>query len=118
MNRLLAKYFTTAPDGIPGNDDTGTMSAWAVFSMMGFYPDCPGEPYYTLTSPVFDRVTITLDRKYYPAGELVIETKRPDSGAVYIRSMTLGGKPLKRYRIGHDELLRGGRLTFELQNRK
>lgn len=118
VNRLLAKYFTTAPDGIPGNDDTGTMSAWAVFSMMGFYPDCPGEPYYTLTSPVFDRVTVTLDRKYYPAGELVIETKRPDSGAVYIRSMTLGGKPLKRYRIGHDELLRGGRLTFELQNRK
>ena len=38
VNRLLAKYFTTAPDGIPGNDDTGTMSAWAVFSMMGFYP--------------------------------------------------------------------------------
>ena len=68
VNRLLAKYFTTAPDGIPGNDDTGTMSAWAVFSMMGFYPDCPGEPYYTLTSPVFDRVTVTLDRKYYPAG--------------------------------------------------
>ena len=118
VNRLLAEHFTTAPDGIPGNDDTGTMSAWAVFSMMGFYPDCPGEPYYTLTSPVFDRVTVMLDRKYYPAGELVIETKRPDSGAVYIRSMTLGGKPLKRYRIGHDELLRGGRLTFELQNRK
>ena len=63
-------------------------------------------------------MTVTLDPKYYPAGELVIETKRPDSGAVYIRSMTLGGKPLKRYRIGHDELLRGGRLTFELQNRK
>ncbi len=89
------------------------MSAWAVFSMMGFYPDCPGEPYYTLTSPVFDRVTITIDGT--SAGELVIETKRR---AVYIRSMTLGGKPLKRYRIGHDELLRGGRLTFELQNRK
>ena len=45
VRRLLDRYFTTAPDGIPGNDDTGTMSAWAVFSMMGLYPDCPGEPY-------------------------------------------------------------------------
>ena len=100
--------FTTAPDGIPGNDDTGTMSAWAVFSMMGFYPDCPGEPYYTLTSPVFDRVTVTLDRKYYPAGELVIETERSGAGDVYIGSMTLGGRPLKKYRISHGELVGSG----------
>ena len=42
--RLLDKYFTTKPNGIPGNDDTGTMSAWAIFNMIGFYPDCPGLP--------------------------------------------------------------------------
>jgi len=112
---LLDRYFTTAPDGIPGNDDTGTMSAWAVFSMMGFYPDCPGEPYYTLTSPVFDKVTVALDPKYYPAGELVIETKRSGVGDTYIGSMTLGGRPLKKYRISHDELVGGGRLVFGLQ---
>lgn len=107
--RLLEKYFTTAPDGIPGNDDTGTMSAWAVFSMMGFYPDCPGEPYYTLTAPVFDRVEIdTAD------GTLTIERQ----GEGCIRSMTLGGKPLAKYRLSHDELLGGGRLIFNLQNRK
>lgn len=107
--RLLDKYFTTQPDGIPGNDDTGTMSAWAVFSMLGFYPDCPGEPYYTLTAPVFDRAEIDTER-----GTLVIE-KRGDG---YIREMTLGGTPLKKYRVSHDELLRGGRLNFELHNRK
>jgi predicted alpha-1,2-mannosidase len=105
--RLLAKYFTTEPDGIPGNDDTGTMSAWAVFSMMGFYPDCPGEPYYTLTAPTFDRVAIDT-----PRGELVIERR---GAGDRIRRMTLGGKPLADYRIPHDELLRGGTLTFELQ---
>ncbi len=105
--RLLAKYFTTEPDGIPGNDDTGTMSAWAVFSMMGFYPDCPGEPYYTLTAPTFDRVAIDT-----PRGELVIERR---GAGDRIRRMTLGGKPLADYRISHDELLRGGTLTFELQ---
>ncbi|MGN1211123.1 MAG: GH92 family glycosyl hydrolase [Candidatus Cryptobacteroides sp.] len=57
---LLEKHFTTFPDGIPGNDDTGTMSAWAVFSMMGFYPDCPGEPCYTLTAPAFDSIEVDL----------------------------------------------------------
>lgn len=107
--RLLRKYFTTAPDGIPGNDDTGTMSAWAVFTMLGFYPDCPGEPYYTLTAPVFDRAEIDTAQ-----GTLVIEKR----GEGYIRSMTLAGKPLKKYRIAHDELLRDKHLTFELQNRK
>ena len=108
--RLLETYFTTAPDGIPGNDDTGTMSAWAVFSMMGFYPDCPGEPYYTLTAPVFDRVEIATSR-----GPLTIEAKGAGAGTRYIRSMTLGGKPLRKYRISHDELLGGGTLAFELK---
>ena len=49
----------------PGNDDTGTMSAWAIFNMIGFYPDCPGLPEYTLTTPVFNKVTIRLDPKWY-----------------------------------------------------
>ena len=107
--RLLDKYFTTAPDGIPGNDDTGTMSAWAVFTMLGLYPDCPGEPYYTLTAPTFDRVEIDTG-----GGTLVIERH----GEGYIRKMTLGDKPLKNYRILHGELLKGGKLTFELQTDK
>lgn len=107
--RLLAEHFTTAPDGIPGNDDTGTMSAWAVFSMLGFYPDCPGEPCYTLTAPTFDRAEIdTAD------GTLTLERH----GSGYIRRMTLGGRPLNRYRIAHDELTGGKTLTFELENRK
>ena len=113
--RLLDKYFTTAPDGIPGNDDTGTMSAWAVFSMMGFYPDCPGEPYYTLTTPVFDRVTIALDPARHAASELVIETRRTSADDRYVGGMTLGGRPLKNYRIAHDELLGGGELVFSLK---
>ena len=107
--RLLDKYFTTAPDGIPGNDDTGTMSAWAVFTMLGFYPDCPGEPFYTLTTPVFDRVEIDT-----PQGTLTLEKR---GSGPYIRHMTLGGKSLTKYRIGHDELLRGGKLIFELKTK-
>lgn len=114
VGRLLEKYFTTEADGIPGNDDTGTMSAWAVFSMMGFYPDCPGEPYYTLTSPVFDSVEIDT-----PSGTLTIETERESATSQYIGKMELGGKPLKKYRISHDELLGGKHIKFHLKdNRK
>ena len=71
---LLKKYYSARPDGIPGNDDCGTMSTWAIFAMLGFYPDCPGSPYYTLTTPAFSKVTLHLDPKYYPQGDIVIET--------------------------------------------
>ena len=113
--RLLQKYFKNAPDGIPGNDDTGTMSTWAIFNMIGFYPDCPGDPYYTLTTPVFDKVVIRLDPDTWGSDKLVIETKRPSAESLYIREMELGGKKLSRYRISHEELIKGGTLRFILR---
>lgn len=111
VNDLLNKYFTTEPDGIPGNDDTGTMSTWALMSMMGFYPDCPGEPYYTLTSPVFDEVEIDT-----PQGTIRIEAERESPDAIYIDSMQLGDKQLKKYRISHNELVGAKNLKFKLKN--
>ena len=109
----MDKYFTDRPNGIPGNDDTGTMSAWAIFSMMGFYPDCPSTPDYTLTTPTFDKVTIRLDPRNYKQRELVI--RKADDGA-YIREVRLDGKKHTGYRIGHDELVNSGTLEFELQD--
>lgn len=114
---LLAKYFKAAPDGIPGNDDTGTMSAWAIFSMLGFYPDCPGLPEYTLTAPTFDKVTIQLDTRYYPQKELVITTVRPTSDANYIKGIKVGGKAYKGFRISHDQWVNAGQIEFILQER-
>lgn len=113
--RLLNKYFTDKPDGIPGNDDCGTMSAWALFTMMGFYPDCPGSPYYSLTAPVFEKVTLHLDKRYYPEGDVVIEAVHPEKDSHLIQSMQLGGKKLTRYRISHDEFVKGRRLKFNLR---
>ena len=113
--RLLQKYFKNAPDGIPGNDDTGTMSTWAIFNMIGFYPDCPGDPYYTLTTPVFDKVVIRLDSDTWGSDKLVIEAGRPSTESLYIREMELGGKKLSRYRISHEELVKGGVLRFILR---
>lgn len=115
VHRLLQKFFKNAPDGIPGNDDTGTMSTWAIFNMMGFYPDCPGEPAYTLSAPVFDKVTITLDPKQWGRDKLVIETERHATESIHIHKMELGGKALSRYRISHDELVHGDKLRFILR---
>lgn len=107
--RLLDTYYKTEPDGIPGNDDTGTMSAWAVFSMMGFYPDCPGEPAYTLTTPRFDKVEITLDPAYSGKDRLVI-TK--EGNGKYISRITAGGKKLNGFRISHRDLTGSGEIRF------
>lgn len=115
VNDLLTKYYTARPDGIPGNDDTGTMSAWAIFSMMGLYPDNPGDPSYTLTTPVFDKVTLHLDPKFYPQGDITIETDRTSPSQLYIKSMTLGGKKLNGYRITHKQLIDGKTLRMSLK---
>ena len=111
----LEKYYTDKPDGIPGNDDCGTMSAWAIFSMMGLYPDCPGSPYYTITTPVFDKVTLHLDKKYYPEGDITITTDRTSPSQLYIKQMTLGGKALNTYRVSHKALTEGRVLKMQLK---
>lgn len=110
---LLNKYFTTQPNGIPGNEDTGTMSAWAIFSMMGFYPNCPGEPTYILTAPVFDKVTIKLQPEYYKQRQLVIEAPGATGSKAYIKRVTMGGKTVKTSIITHDELVNAGTMHVE-----
>lgn len=115
ISQLLQKYYKAQPDGIPGNDDCGTMSAWALFSMMGLYPDCPGSPYYTLTTPVFSKVTLHLDPRYYPDGDIVITTDRTSPSQLYIDSMTLGGKRLNGYRVSHKQLVEGRILDMRLK---
>jgi len=112
--QLLRDGYHNAPNGVPGNEDAGTMSTWAIFTMLGFYPVCPGDPGYVITSPVFDKVTIQLDKRYYPKGELVIETKRNSPNDIYIHKITAGGKKLNGYTITHQELVNAGTLQFEL----
>ena len=115
VSDLLKKYYTDKPDGIPGNEDTGTMSSWAIFSMMGFYPDNPGSPYYTLTTPVFDKVTLHLDPRFYPNGDITITTDRKSADQTYIKEMTIGGKKLSSFRISHKQLVEGKNLEMKLK---
>ena len=116
VREMLEKYYHNAPNGLPGNDDTGTMSTWAIFSMMGFYPACPGDLDYVLTSPTFNKVTIQLDKKFYPKGELVIESEHKTPADMYIKEVTAGDKKLKGYTISQHDLVNAGTLRFVLQD--
>jgi predicted alpha-1,2-mannosidase len=110
VNELISKYFKNQPDGIPGNDDTGTMSAWLVFSMMGIYPLSPAEPKYAITTPVFDKITIELDSRYYKNKQLIIEKEKNNVGV--IKEIKLNGKKHKEYFISHEKLVNGKQLKI------
>ena len=109
VKNILDNHYKNAPDGIPGNDDTGTMSAWAVFSMMGIYPDCPGEPTYTITTPVFDKVEINT-----PTEKITIECDRPTADCHYIENIELNDKP-SGYRITHKQLTDNANIKLTLK---
>ena len=108
VDRILAQYYKDAPAGLPGNDDAGTLSAWAVFSMMGLYPDCPGDPSYTLTRPTFGKVTVTLDPAYLRGAKnrlVITRTNKPSRALV-------GGRN-RGFRITHDVLVGAGTVQWK-----
>lgn len=117
VHSLINEYFQNKPAGLPGNDDTGVMSAWVVYGMMGLYPITPAEPIYTLTAPRFEKIVLQLDKKYYPNGQLIIESNASPEN-IYIKKITIDGKEHKSYFITHDELKKAHTIRFELSNIK
>jgi predicted alpha-1,2-mannosidase len=115
VRHLIDSHYHNAPGGIPGNDDCGTLSSWLVYSMMGFYPVCPGDMRYALTTPVFDRVVIHLDSNYYPGKQFEIVTHRNSKSTGYIDKMVLNGKSKPDYFLLHKKLTEGGKLEFFLK---
>ena len=114
VNKILKENYSNKPDGLPGNDDSGTLSAWVVFSMAGLYPEAPAQPWYTLTSPVFDELEISLSN----GNSVKITTDRKNKDDFYIESITWNGNPITDYRISHQELLKGGELHYVLKNER
>ena len=112
VSGLLDKHFKNNPDGIPGNDDTGTMSAWAVFSMMGIYPINPAEPKYAITKPAFDKITIHLDEEYYKGKKLIITSSTIGSKEP-ISKILVDGNPHGKYFISHRELVNASEIRIE-----
>ncbi|HTH53447.1 MAG TPA: glycoside hydrolase domain-containing protein, partial [Edaphobacter sp.] len=106
---LLSVYNDT-PAGLPGNDDAGQMSAWWIFSSLGFYPVAPGIPEYWIGTPLFPSATLHL-----PGGAtFTVTAKNVSEKNIYIQSVTLNGKPLTTPRISHQAIVHGGTLAFTM----
>jgi len=113
VRRALSEVYTDTPDGIPGNDDCGEMSSWAVMSMMGIYTVDPASLAYELVSPVFPKVVIHL-RAPYAGKTFAIETTANPEATPYIQSAQLNGHPQQRNWITFQDMSRGGNLHFDL----
>ena len=106
MVRAAMSLYTTAPNGLPGGDDLGTMSGWYVLSALGLYPAMGGDDHYAITTPLFDHVTI--------GGRIAIDAPGASSGLTHIAAAKLGGAALDTSAVAHGDLLRAGHLTFVL----
>jgi predicted alpha-1,2-mannosidase len=107
VRAILAGEYREGRDGLPGNDDAGTMSSWYVWGAMGLYPNA-GQPFYYIGSPVFARVAIDLGggRKF------VIEAPGTSASNRYVQSAELNGKKLDRAWLTHAEIAGGGKLVL------
>ena len=105
---ILPKMYKSTPDGLGGNDDTGQMSAWYIFSAMGFYPVAPGSDQYAIGSPAVDQAVINLEN----GKTFTINTKNQSPKNVYVQKIVLNGKVLDGYFITHEDIMSGGEITF------
>lgn len=108
----LAQQFNSGPDGFPGDEDGGAMSSFYVFSAMGFYSVTPGVDQYAIGSPLFDKVTITLES----GNKFTIIANENNSDNVYIHSATLNGKPYSKNWLSHTDIMSGGELNLKMSN--
>ncbi|MFI2076521.1 GH92 family glycosyl hydrolase [Streptomyces triculaminicus] len=104
--------FTDSPTGMTGNDDLGTMSAWMVLSAIGVYPVQPGADVWGLSTPVFDRVDLRLDRRWYPKGHFTVSAPGTSDRDRYVRSVRLDGAAHERTYLTTDAIRRSERLQF------
>ena len=109
---IMREEYSSGPGGLSGNDDAGQMSAWYVFSALGFYPVAPGLPYYVIGTPLFEETTIRVaqDKNF------VIRSTNVSDENLYIQSATLNGQPFDRPWIMHSEITEGGILEFVMSS--
>ena len=105
INRIINDHYSAAPDGLPGNDDLGTMGAWYVFACMGMYPMIPGIGGFALNTPIFEKIVMHL-----PGGDVVLtggsETK------IYTTALKVDGRPHEKAWIDWEDICSGAKIEF------
>ena len=117
IREVFDKFYLPKPDGLCGNDDCGQMSAWYLFSAMGFYPfnPCGGE--YVIGAPQAPRVELEIENGECQTGKRKVFTviaKNLSKENKYVKSVTLNGKPVTNWKICHADIVKGGELVFTM----
>ena len=108
VKKVMDDFYTDRRDGYAGNEDCGQMSAWGVFSAMGFYPATPASGYYVLGLPRFERTRLTFEN----GKQFTVIAKKLSKKNCYVESVKLNGQPLERSYVTFDEVFNGGTLEF------
>src|SRR5690606_13609120 len=113
IRHILEMQYKPTPDGLGGNDDYGQMSAWYIFSAMGFYPVAAGNDEYSLGSPLVDEAIIQLEN----GKSFKIKSINNSKENVYVQKVELNGKEIKDYKIHHSDIVNGGELVFYMSGK-
>lgn len=111
VNEIRNKMYGIGPGGLCGNDDMGQMSAWYIFSAMGFYPVAPGQNAFIIGTPLFEETTLKFD-DYFGNKKFTVKAEGVSPENIYIQSATLNGKPYDKSWISHDDIIKGGTMVF------
>ncbi len=108
IRMILKKMYRPTPDGLGGNDDCGQMSAWYLFSTLGFYPVAPGSEHYSLGSPAIKEATLQLEN----GQTFTVETKNQSDKNVFVQKVLLNGKEVTTPFLNHSDIMKGGKITY------
>ncbi|WP_340678398.1 GH92 family glycosyl hydrolase [Paraglaciecola sp.] len=113
VRRIMDELYTTQPDGLAGNEDAGQMSAWYLFSALGFYPVDPVSGHYVLGSPAVKQATVHLENGHTFTVKALNQAKQN----VYVKQVSYNGKPLTTSYITHQQIMQGGELIFTMSDK-
>jgi predicted alpha-1,2-mannosidase len=111
LKQIMDSQYAARPDGLAGNDDLGQMSAWYVFTALGFYPVTPGSDEYAIGRPFVPKAVLHLTNGH----SFTVVAEHLDAAHPYVGKVTLNGKPLDRVYLRHAEIVAGGELRFTMQ---
>lgn len=110
LREVVTRFYGNSPDSLSGNDDCGQMSAWYIFTCLGFYPVCPASDYYVIGAPQLPKAVMHLSNGH----EFTVTAEKLSDANKYVQSVTLDGKPLDQPFLKFGDLTKGGSLVFTM----
>lgn len=114
VNKIRNDFYYNSPNGLVGNEDCGQMSAWYIFSALGFYPVCPGTQYYDAGTPLFDEIKIHLEN----GNTCTIQANGKSASAIYVSSIKINGTEISEPFIQHSDIMQGSQIEFQMTDKK